>query len=133
MRKLLVLLAFFSAQTLLAQEVVFQGTFDAESRWTTFEGDWKIEKDGDTYFVVFADNFEAKKAPDLKIFLSKMDFEDISGKNATNQSVLVTPLSAYEGKMKFEIPASINPSEYQSIIVHCEQYAKLWGGSPLRN
>ena len=56
MRKLLVLLAFFSAQTLWAQEVVFQGTFDADSRWTTFEGDWKIEKDGDAYFVVFADN-----------------------------------------------------------------------------
>ena len=133
MRKLLVLLAFVSTQTLMAQEVVFQGTFDADSRWTTFEGDWKIEKDGEAYFVVFADNFEAKKAPDLKIFLSKMDFEDISGKNATDQSVLVTPLSVYEGKMKFEIPASINPSEYQSIIVHCEQYAKLWGGSPLRN
>lgn len=117
----------------MAQEVVFQGTFDAESRWTTFEGDWKIEKQGDKYFVIFADNFEAKKAPDLKIFLSKMDFDDISGKNATNQSVLVTPLSSYEGKMRFEIPASINLSEYQSIIVHCEQYAKLWGGSPLRN
>lgn len=133
MRNLYALLVIIAAHSLSAQEVVFQGTFDAESRWTTFEGDWKIEKSGEQFFVVFADNFEAKKAPDLKIFLSKMDFDDISGKNATKQSILITPLSAYEGKMKFEIPASINPSEYQSIIVHCEQYEKLWGGSPLRN
>lgn len=133
MRSLFVLLFVITAQSLLAQEIIFQGTFDAESRWTTFEGDWRIEKEGEKFFVVFADNFEAKKAPDLKIFLSKMTFDDISGKNATNQSVLVTPLNAYEGKMKFEIPSEINPSEYQSIIVHCEQYAKLWGGSPLRN
>ncbi len=133
MRNFLALLLFLSSQALVAQEVIFKGSFDAESRWTTFEGDWQVEKTGEKYFVVFADNFEAKEAPDLKIFLSKMHFDDISGKNATVQSVLVTPLSAYEGKMKFEIPSSIDPSEYQSIIVHCEQYAKLWGGSPLRN
>lgn len=127
-----VLLPFSFA--LLAQEVVFQGSFEADSRWTTFEGDWEIVKKEGKFLVKFSDNFEAKEAPDLKVFLSKRDFDDISGKNAADksQSVLVAPLISYEGKMQFEIPENIDPAYFRSIIVHCEQYAKLWGGSPLR-
>lgn len=119
----------------MGQEVVYQGSFEADSRWTTFEGDWRIVKEGELRFIVFADNFEAKKAPDLKIFLSKLPFDDIDGENASDagKSVLIKPLSKYEGGMKFEIPATIDLSDFQSIIVHCEKYAKLWGGSPLQD
>ena len=128
MKKLFAFLILISSHQLFAQDIVFQGSFDAESRWTTFEGDWQIEKEGEKFFVVFSENFEAKKAPDLKIFLSKLPFKSIDGDNAADkdQAVLVKPLSAYEGSMKFEIPSTINVADFQSIIVHCEQYAKLW-------
>jgi len=117
-----------------AQEVVFSGEWERESRWTTFEGSWTIVKEGDGYKVVLGDDFEAKKAPDLKIFLSKAALGDISGKNAVKKGdpVLVAKLTSYEGKASYAIPAGINPADYATIIIHCEEYSKLWGGSPLK-
>lgn len=116
------------------QEVAYQGEFDNYSRWTTFEGKWKIVKSGDNYQVVFADDFRAKQAPDLKIFLSKADFDDIESKNAlkNGEPVFVAKLTSYKGSASYDIPATIDISQYKTIIVHCEEYTKLWGGSPLK-
>lgn len=122
--------------TVFAQspEVVFSGEWERESRWTTFEGSWKIVKNGDSFNVELGDDFEAKKAPDLKIFLSKAPLDKISGKNAVSlgDPVLVAKLTSYEGKASYKIPAGINPAEYTTIIIHCEEYSKLWGGSSLK-
>ncbi len=113
---------------------VFNGEFNNESRWVTFEGSWKIVKNGDNYVVELGSDFEAKKAPDLKIFLSKAKFDKINGKNATKlgEPVLVAKLTSYKGKASYAIPAGINPSDFATIIIHCEEYSKLWGGSPLK-
>ncbi len=117
-----------------SSETLFSGEFENESRWTTFEGSWKIVKKGDSYLVELGSDFEAKKAPDLKIFLSKAQFGKINGKNATSlgSPVLVAKLTAYEGKATYQIPANINPADFATIIIHCEEYSKLWGGSPLK-
>lgn len=124
------------AATAFAQntEVVFSGEWERESRWTTFEGSWKIVKSGDSYTVELGDDFEAKKAPDLKIFLSKAPLDKISGKNAVKLGapVLVAKLTSYEGKASYKIPSGINPAEFTTIIIHCEEYSKLWGGSALK-
>lgn len=115
-------------------EVVFSGEWERESRWTTFEGSWQIVKKGDTYTVELGADFEAKKAPDLKIFLSKAALDKISGKNAVKVGapVLVAKLTSYKGKASYTIPEGINPSDFTTIIIHCEEYSKLWGGSSLR-
>ncbi len=127
-------LIFISLSFLNQQEVIYQGEFDNYSRWTTFEGSWKIVKSGDNHQVVFGDDFNAKKAPDLKIFLSKADFDDIESKNALKdgEPVLVAKLTAYKGAATYDVPSTIDISQYKTIIVHCEEYTKLWGGSPLR-
>lgn len=119
--------------TLSAQEV-FSGDFESDSYFTSFEGHWQIIKTDSGFKVKFKDDFEAKKAPDLKIFLSKLNFKDIKGKNAadSNTSVLIAKLSKYKGEMEFDFPAGIDPNDYKSIIVHCEEYTKLWGGSSLK-
>ena len=127
---------FLLATSMMAQDsqVVFSGEFERESRWTTFEGSWEIVKEGDSYSVVLGKDFEAKKAPDLKIFLSKAKLDDISGKNAVKvgSPVLVAKLTSYEGTATYKIPAGIDPADFATIIIHCEEYSKLWGGSPLK-
>ena len=124
-------LLFFGAS---AQDTILEGTWQRESRWTTFEGSWKIVKNGDRYLVEMGEDFEAKKAPDLKIFLSKAPLGDIKGSNATKKGdpVFVAKLTSYKGKASYEVPSYINVKEYTTIIVHCEEYAKLWGGSALK-
>lgn len=128
------LLIFISLSFVSSQEVVFEGEFDNYSRWTTFEGKWKIIKSGDKHQIVFGEDFEAKEAPDLKIFLSKANLDDIESKNALKEGdpVFVAKLTAYEGAATYDIPASIDISKYKTIIVHCEEYTKLWGGSALK-
>ena len=125
------MLASLGAQN---QEVLFEGEWKRESRWTTFEGSWKVIKKGEELVVEMGSDFEAKKAPDLKIFLSKAPLDKISGKNATKigSPVLVAKLEAYKGSARYTLPKGIDISDYQTIIVHCEEYSKLWGGSSLR-
>lgn len=128
------LFIYFSLSFTATQEVAYQGEWDNYSRWTTFEGSWKIIKTDNGHQLVLGDNFEAKKAPDLKIFLSKADLDDIGNKNALKigEPVLVAKLTSYKGKATYNIPASIDIAQYKTIMVHCEEYSKFWGGSPLK-
>ncbi len=127
-------LVFISLSFISTQTTIYQGEFDNYSRWTTFEGGWKIVKSGDKHQVVFGADFEAKEAPDLKIFLSKAQLDDIESKNALKEGepVFVAKLTSYEGVATYDIPSTIDLSQYKTIIVHCEEYTKLWGGSSLR-
>lgn len=127
-------LIFISLSFTSSQEVVFEGEFDNYSRWTTFEGTWKIVKNADQHQIVFGEDFEAKKAPDLKIFLSKADLDDIESKNALKdgEPIFVAKLTSYKGAATYDVPASIDITKYKTIIVHCEEYTKLWGGSALK-
>lgn len=95
-------------------------------------GDWKIVQEGDRHFIELADNFKAKKGPDVKIFLSPTPAAQISGENAVKGSVLVTLLSDFEGPARIEIPAGTDVNQFQSLVFHCEAYTKLWGSSALR-
>ena len=133
LRLIPLLFSMFMVYEAQAQEVLFKGEFERESRWTTFEGTWSIVKEGEQFKVVLGNDFEAKKAPDLKIFLSKAQLGDISGKNAVSigEPVLVAKLESYKGSATYSIPEGIIPSDFKTIILHCEEYSKLWGGAPL--
>ncbi len=133
MKAFFIALLFF-AGPFIQQEILYKGEWEAESRRTTFKGSWKIVKNGEQYKVELGADFEARKAPDLKIFLSKASLSEISGKNATTKGspVLVAKLTSYKGTASYNIPSGINVKDYSTIIIHCEEYSKLWGGSPLK-
>lgn len=117
----------------ISAQTIHKGAWESDSFFITFEGSWEIEKEEGAAYIVMGENFKAKKAPDLKIYLSKLDFKKIDADNASNAdtSVLVAQLTSYDGAKKYVIPSSINISDYKTILVHCEQYTKYWGGSPL--
>ncbi len=94
-------------------------------------GEWSIVEEQGRLHVRLSDGFKTKSGPDLKIFLSHSDLDSLTGKNATSHAVLIAPLSSNKGAQSFAIPAGVEPSEYKSIIIHCEKYSKLWGGASL--
>ena len=96
------------------------------------KGTWSIEKRSDGNYIVLDDAFKTKKAPDLKFFLSKKDFQSINGKNATNDAVQVAVLTSAKGAATYKIPAGVNVDDYKSLVLHCEQYSKLWASTPLK-
>ena len=112
--KLLIALSFILLMNFTSNaQSVFSGEFESESFFATFEGDWEIIKTDSGFKVIFKDNFDSKKAPDLKIFLSKLDFDDINAKNAANRdtSTLIAPLKKYEGAMEFAFPSGVDPND----------------------
>ena len=125
------LLVLFTALPLFgAEKVLFEGTWTKKG----FEiaGTWKVVEDGDRHYVVLDEAFRTKKAPDLKIFLSPKSLAELGNRNATEGSVLVGPLPGARGAQRLAVPAGTNPSEFRTLVLHCEQYSKLWGGAPLR-
>ncbi|MDN5211149.1 DM13 domain-containing protein [Fulvivirgaceae bacterium BMA12] len=117
-----------------ADKTLYQGAFEADSYFTTFEGSWKIVQNDEQLYVVLGNDFKAKKAPDLQIFLSKLVLDDINGKNAASKGapLLVAKLDTFKGNARYKIPGNPDLSLYRSIIIHCVEYSKLWGGANLK-
>lgn len=94
-------------------------------------GDWQIlEENGQTIFRV-SEDFKTKNGPDLKLFLSPKAVGDVTGSTATNGAVRLGVLMSNKGSQDYIIPANIDLSQFNSILIHCEAYSKLWGGANL--
>lgn len=90
-------------------------------------GSWSITGN----ILTLSDDFKTRSAPDLKIFLSSTPLAQLNGRNATNNSLFISALQSASGAQQYQLPQGLDLSQFKSIIIHCEQYAKLWGGSAL--
>jgi len=114
----------------------FSNSFAAGGAWQNQEfkvkGNWAVEQRADGDYIVLSDDFKTRSAPDLKLFFSKNNFSGVTGSNATQDSIFVAKLNSAKGGQAYKIPAGVNISDYQSLILHCEQYSKLWASTPLK-
>ncbi len=113
-----------------SQETIKSGTWTEKSY--EVKGKWSIVKADDQYKIVLNDYFKTKNAPDLKIFLSKKSKGDLKSSNATKEAVFVSKLKSAKGGQEYVIPADVNIEDYQSIIIHCEEYSVLWSAASLK-
>ena len=118
-----------TAMTDTAQDSTLSGVWTKKSFKSA--GTWEIYTDGDKSFVRLSADFRTRNAPDLKIFLSPLAASETTGKNATDGAVLVAPLSSNAGEQIYEIPAGVDLADFKSILIHCEQYSKLWSAADL--
>lgn len=113
------------------QTEIASGTFTNKNRSKRLDGSWRIyESDGKTYLTL-SDDFRTSRAPDLKIFLSPTDAASVTRRNATNGSLLVSPLRKTRGGQTYEIPEGTDLSAYESLVIHCQQFSVLWGAGAL--
>lgn len=102
-----------------------------ERRSNRLQGGYEVvQRDGQT-FIRFDDSFRAARGPDLKIFLSPTAYGDVTGDTAINGAINIGELQKTRGAQEYLIPDNINLADFQSILVHCEEFAVLWGGSDL--
>ncbi|WP_298840862.1 DM13 domain-containing protein [uncultured Roseobacter sp.] len=73
----------------------------------------EIAKKGDGYVINLLDDFEFDGAPDPKIAL---------GKNGYDKNTLMGLLKSNKGASSYEVPAGINPDDYNEVWIWCEQY-----------
>jgi len=106
----------------------------ASGGWTkasySASGSWTIVREDGALFVELSDDFRTRNAPDLKIFLSPNKASSLTGRNATDGAVLVSPLSSNRGAQRYRLPVS-DLSAYETIIIHCEAFSKLWSTSSI--
>ena len=93
------------------------------------KGDWELDVSGDQTIIRFHNNFKTKKGPDLKVFLSKKSIKDVTGRNATQDAVLVAVLKSNKGAQEYVLPANIDINDYDSVLIHSEAFSVLWGGA----
>lgn len=103
------------------------GSFEKSS--FGIKGDWKIVKEnGQTIFRV-SDDFKTKNGPDLKLFLSPKFVGNVTGRTATDGAVRLGVLKSNKGGQDYVIPSNVDLSQFNSILIHCEAFSKLWGGA----
>jgi Electron transfer DM13 len=105
------------------------------SSWTKksnkITGQWEIARTDAGLVIRFGDDFKTKKAPDLKVFLSTQSVKSANGNNATNGATMVAKLKSVKGGSKYLLKGVADLSSFDSLLIHCEQYSKLWGGVDL--
>lgn len=117
------------AQTSIEQTQLPSGDFVRKSK--RLQGSYEvIERDGQT-FIRFSEDFRAARGPDLKIFLSPKDVKTVTGKTAVDGSILLGELISTRGAQEYLVPEGVDLNEFGSVLVHCEEFAVLWGGSDL--
>ena len=95
------------------------------------KGQWSIVQDNGQTVLRLSDDFKTKNGPDLKLFLSPKNVADLTGKTALDQAVRLSVLKSNKGGQDYVIPATIDISDFGSILIHCEAFSVLWGGADL--
>lgn len=118
-----------AAQTTTAQADLPSGEFVRKSK--RIRGSWDvIERDGRTY-IRFGEDFRTTNGPDLKIFLSPSSVADVTGRTAVNGSINIGELQSTRGAQEYLVPEGVDLNDFGSVLVHCEEFAVLWGGGDL--
>ena len=130
MKKLLTLVFVVIGAAAFAQSA-YSGKWIKKSY--SVDGLWEIVKKGEVLQLVLNEDFDTKKAPDLKIFLSPLAYDKVTKYTAVKGSAKVAELKKYEGKQVFTIPASIKIDDYKTLLIHCEEYGVLWSVAKLNN
>ena len=97
----------------------------------SINGTAKVETVEGQNRLTFSEDFKTKNGPDLKVYLSKRSIDSLSAKDVSVSSIKLSVLKSNKGAQSYIIPDSIDLTEYDSIVIHCEAYSVLWGGFDL--
>ena len=122
------ILAFFSVGAMNIASAAIAGQGAWVSKQKSIDGAWQIEKRNGQTVLRFSDGFQTNRGPDLKLFLSKRDISNVTGNNATD-GVFLSKLKNNQGYQEYVIPNNINIDDYASLMIHCERFSVLWGGT----
>jgi hypothetical protein len=84
---------------------------------------------GGTTFVRFED-FETTNGPDLRVYLSAAP-ADADPSLHDDDFADLGPLTASRGAQNYEVPADVDTSRYQSVVVWCRRFSVGFAVAPL--
>jgi Electron transfer DM13 len=117
-RAVVLCLASIVGSPLLAQSF---GPFAGESGHVT-AGTATIVQEGGTYFVLLNADFSFDGAPDPKLAL---------GNGKVDETTAMANLASNTGAQRYQLPAGVNPADYTTLHVWCEEFSVSLGVAPL--
>lgn len=107
-----------------AQTTIAQGNFVDADNFHKGEGTVKLIKSGDKYFVRFEDDFKVTNGPDLFVYFGK------DGKYSSEARL--GALKGNIGGQNYEVPAGINPNDYNEVWVWCRAFSVPFSSAVLK-
>ncbi|RKQ71346.1 electron transfer DM13 [Litorimonas taeanensis] len=127
--------SILSAGTAVAQinaNTVQSSQHKFEKKRYKIDGTAMLSKSENGYEIQFSDDFKTKGGPDLKVYLSKKPVSELEGETVDQTSVKIGVLKSKKGQQSYIIPDTIDLSDYESVVIHCEAFSVLWGGFDIR-
>ena len=113
-------------------EVLHRGESDDwDKKSNRVRGGYEIARDEEGLVLRLGPDFSTKKGPDLKPVLSPIPAGTVRGETALHGGVVLSPLDSHKGAQEFRIPEGTDLSRFRSLLIHCEQYTKLWAAAPI--
>ena len=123
-------LAFTAAQ---AQDaIVARGNFADVNDRLKGAGIVTIALNGTGVRVLNFEQFEVNNGPDLKVWLSAAAAPTADADITDNEFVALGVLKSNTGDQSYEIGADVDLAKYGSVVIWCEQFAKLFSAAPLQ-
>ncbi len=95
-------------------------------------GTWSFVSNNTGSYLVFSDDFKTSRGPDVKVYLSKKSIDDIDKRESVDVGGIFLGEIEFSGSQEFKIPENVNLEDYKSIVIHCQKYSAVWGGSDIR-
>ena len=111
------------AGTANAADTLASGSFVGKSNHVT-NGEVTIKREGGKILIVLEDSFWFDGAPDPKLGFGNSGKYDL-------QTTFV-PLAKNAGKQVYELPAGIDPADYNEFYVWCEKFSVPLGVAALK-
>lgn len=111
----------FNSDPIETTQLLAEGTFMPTSG-INVSGNVKIYLDENNLKKLQLENFSISSGPDLKVYLSK-----------SNSPSEFVNLGALTNATIYSIPESVNLSQYNHVLIHCQQYNHLFAIASLTN
>ncbi len=111
-------------KALPSPEIIAEGTFIGLGVGHSAEGQARLIKVADTYYIRFEDDFKITNGPDLLVYFGKNGHYDASAK--------IAGLKGNVGGQNYEVPAGLNPANYNEVWVWCRAFSVPFGKAILK-
>lgn len=97
------------------------------------QGAYRIKDHDGVLRLILDDAFKSDDGPDLHVVLSPVEPGEVSGSTAMaeGKAFVVGKLASLTGNQTYDLPADMDLSAYQSVLIQCIKYAHLYAAAPL--
>ena len=88
-----------------------------------------LKLDDGSYRLDLSDNFSVRPGPDLEVVLVKTDNVTSAKDIMENDYISISQLEKSDGAQSYKLPTGLDPNEYGSVVIYCEEYTVLFSSA----